>query len=660
MRFKRLGKTAHICVETADDLFSATLVDPARWMTLSAPANAFSLDSVFISHLCDDQGQRIIYDSVIDAISWLESIFSDHRNITHLKDILEPNTLNTEHNDALAIKTVINEFALGNMVSLDQIRACISQTTQNSVSQTGVITPSIVADPRLKAFINKAVIVTGGISHPNGEFGIDASLLQQIISKINAYLDWYAIYSKALTNSDLDLLPFGSNTDTLYKQFDALKPKLDEYFQQSQSLQFGESLLGKVDIIHESNFENLNWQDKATLDNFLRNAPLAQPNQTVILSMDNMGLINPIYGSDLIEFLEKLFDKLGWSWKSQLPYAQYQSIKAMFQNYERWLSNNPCPSLDGSDLDELAGYTDDHFTSAFEVLFATAEKTRLALRDLQLAEKATLYQHLMITFARNYIGLVDIYQPELPACFEKGKLLMNGYHFNFAIGVPNISEHKRLSDRSHTFLLYLTIENPQQSYNIVVPVTRGSQHGFIKGKRGVFIDRYNHRYDAIITDILPNPINLYEAIIEPLKKIQQIFSKKIDDDAATQQQKLANETQKISSTPLTTSKGIGLPLNPATMIMGGGIAIAALSSSLVYIINTIANASLNSIAITLGCIIAAIFIPTTIAGICKLRKRNLTPILEGSTWAINQPMHITRKVARTFTIRPNKKIKNRP
>ncbi|MFT6836219.1 MAG: hypothetical protein ACJA0H_002266, partial [Francisellaceae bacterium] len=209
---------------------------------------------------------------------------------------------------------------------------------------------------------------------------------------------------------------------------------------------------------------------------------------------------------------------------------------------------------------------------------------------------------------------------------------------------------------SNIFILYLEINRADKTkYNLAVPVTRGTKRGFLKGKRGVFIDVDGIKHDAVISDIIVNPISLTEAILEPFTKIKSLFAKKIDSDA---NQSETNFTKSVtddlsSSNPkkLFLSKQTG-NTNTGAILLGGGVAIAALGSSITYIVNTIASASLLNIIITVGVIIFAFVAPIIISGVIKLRRRDLTPILEGSGWAINSRMRLTCEISKIFTQKP--------
>jgi hypothetical protein len=88
------------------------------------------------------------------------------------------------------------------------------------------------------------------------------------------------------------------------------------------------------------------------------------------------------------------------------------------------------------------------------------------------------------------------------------------------------------------------------------------------------------------------------------------------------------------------------------VLAGGGIAVAALGSSLAFITKTLAG--LSTMAVLSGILgaLAAVIVPTIIIAWLKLRARDLSAILEGSGWAINARMSLTRRLARYFTHRP--------
>ena len=91
----------------------------------------------------------------------------------------------------------------------------------------------------------------------------------------------------------------------------------------------------------------------------------------------------------------------------------------------------------------------------------------------------------------------------------------------------------------------------------------------------------------------------------------------------------------------------------AAQLAGGGVALAALGSSVAFIAQTFARLNLKIILATIVVLVLAMIVPAAIATYYKLSKRDLSAILEGSGWGVNARMKLTRKQARTFTYRPD-------
>jgi hypothetical protein len=107
--------------------------------------------------------------------------------------------------------------------------------------------------------------------------------------------------------------------------------------------------------------------------------------------------------------------------------------------------------------------------------------------------------------------------------------------------------------------------------------------------------------------------------------------------------------QQTSSPAPAAPTGVG---NFGGLMAGGGIAIAALGSSFAFITKTFSGLHLSTILIGLGAAVGAVILPTTIIAFFRLRRRDLSAILEGSGWAINLRMRLSYRQSRYFTERP--------
>ena len=114
--------------------------------------------------------------------------------------------------------------------------------------------------------------------------------------------------------------------------------------------------------------------------------------------------------------------------------------------------------------------------------------------------------------------------------------------------------------------------------------------------------------------------------------------------------KTSSAVETVSSTPAAPAK-TPMMASSGGMLMGAGVALAALGSSLAYISNKLIENPWVIIA-ALAIAVLAVMLPISIVAYMRLRKRDLSAILEGSGWAINARMRLTRKQGRFFTMRP--------
>jgi len=88
------------------------------------------------------------------------------------------------------------------------------------------------------------------------------------------------------------------------------------------------------------------------------------------------------------------------------------------------------------------------------------------------------------------------------------------------------------------------------------------------------------------------------------------------------------------------------------MLMGGSVAIAALGTAFAFIAKTLSGLGPLKSLLGLLAAIMAFVLPASIVAVNKLRKRDISSILEGAGWSINARMHLNRAQGRAFTEKP--------
>ena len=159
--------------------------------------------------------------------------------------------------------------------------------------------------------------------------------------------------------------------------------------------------------------------------------------------------------------------------------------------------------------------------------------------------------------------------------------------------------------------------------------------------------------DAVVIDLIDNPISIREALLYPFKKIGSVFSSRFSTisknvDAAFNQTVTDVSQGNFIKTPSSKSSAF----NPTSLLMSGGIAIAALGSSFAYIMSKLSSVSPLKILAAILTVIGVLILFTLIETYFKLKRRDLSPVLEGAGWSINAKLKLTGRLARACTQRP--------
>jgi hypothetical protein len=229
---------------------------------------------------------------------------------------------------------------------------------------------------------------------------------------------------------------------------------------------------------------------------------------------------------------------------------------------------------------------------------------------------------------------------------------------------PSRAAHAALTSQGTTCILYVRVTPKEGAggYELAVPVTRGRSSYLEVGKRGIFHDVEGKEHDAIVTHVVRQPVSLWEAMTMPFQRIGSFISSKAEafansGDKAFEErlEKGYAHTSTVATTAITAPPPAPAPAqnsNTAGLIAAGGIAFAAVGSSAAFIVSQAKALTLVDV-ITAAIVIAAIvMLPAGLFGWLKLRRRDLALLLEGSGWALNDRLKLTRELAALVTRKP--------
>lgn len=671
MMFRRIGGAGQLALRDIDDLPHVLELDEAHWALTGIDIDFLRTDRQFLDFIDEDHNGIIQADEVKRAVAWfLAHIRPEARPELGSPELrLDSIDVSAPEGAALfaAARVVLRNLGIPDspVLSLSQIRNDDGILSNACCNGDGVITPgcftgdcregasAIPENPHLAEIVSRIMEIIGSCRDLTGAEGINRELLDSFRSGAEQYLSWY----EAPENRPELLRPCGERTADFAAAVENLQERIDRYFLHCAALDFLPGLSCRPPLVEGDG----DVPESAPMQELLEKLPIATPRPDRVL--DFSAPLNPLYEKELhalaahpamAEFLTgSVLSEAMWrrltsllapclEWKNAEPDKAYERIEPAI--LKQWLT-------DGS-LEELRRRIDEDLTIAREL---TAYHSLI---------KLTLFQQYLLEFLNNYVSLGALFNPRAASMLQTGKLVMDGRHYTFATPVKNLAEHKRIATMSDICVLYVEAttgrtENARRM-TLAVAVTSGNIRNLFIGKHGIFYAVDGSVWDARIIDLIQQPVSISEALKMPFFRFGEFVARLADRFFSTK----STEVQKTLEKTITTGAVLtppapapaAKPQTPAVsgsmMLMGGGIGIAAIGSSVAFIIKSLQNISiLNVLAVLLG-IILIFGGPMVVISLVKLYRRNISRFLEANSCAVNRPMRLSRKLGLVFTFAP--------
>ena len=658
--FERFGKTYHLKIESFKDLEAVLELDEAQWVATTALTATLNCDEVFLSLMDTDNDGRLRAEEVKDAIRFLFENLSDRSGITpdntHLNLEMIDTRLETGkriHSSASKIMTRMK--APEPYVTLEQVRAIKTEVLDGGLDEAGMVLPEAAEDDHVRKFLKDILATVGGKPHTRGDQGVDDASLELFLKQCRQHLDWLKQANPAGEKDVSKILPLGPSTHEAYELFDVLENKITQFFLLCSIQQLNPELLVRA-ISAEDGSLAINVLDLTEAKSYLADAPLAAPNDEKILSLTGNG--NPYYSRKLKRFTEIAIGPLLGLDVKKLDQTEWRKLREQFLPYRDWRALKPDGVVEKLSPEKMEQYiADPIFADGVKTLIEKSHQTAFVLDNIREVERFILYQANILPLVNSFVSFPNLYDPGQRALFEMGTLVMDGRHFTLAVKVLDRERHVESSTASNIFVMYLEVygHNKEKLYEVAVPVTSGDRGNIRLNKWGIFNHVNGLEYHARVVQIIENPISIFEAMIHPFVRVAQSFMQRLDQVSAKTEEKISarvstGDSKKKDDAGKKQKKEDG---TSAGLLAGGGVAFAALGSSVAFIAQTFAKLNLKIIIGTVVAVILALVVPATISTYYKLSKRDLSAILEGSGWGVNARMKLTKKQASTFTHRPD-------
>jgi len=642
--FKNYGGSYQLRIQDAQDLEKIQSLDEALWAATSIPIDSLNCDSLFASLVDTDRNGRIRTDELRAAQLWAFRLLKDRTRLSESSDVLRIDDIDTGHEEGRKLRAAAEQI-LANLnvpeakeITLAQVRDRQSIVASSAANGDGIITPEAASDGDLAKFIASIMDTIGSTADASGKSGIGAEQLSAFFSEAEAYLAWK---SKGKIPDGVDrtkILPWGTETPQAYELVAGLEEKLDQYFTQCAIVRFDERSAAQMKL-RQKELDESDFSDTSAMEARLKNAPLAVPDPQGVLDLNDT--INPLYANRLSELRKKVLDRVLGESAARLTKEGWDTVKALFAPYRAWIHAKQGSRVEKLGAENLRACIDKGYKEQVSKLIDQDLSVAEDFKQIKNLEKLILYQRYLLELANNFVSFANLYNPDVRSLFEAGTLVIGGRELTFTLKVRDRQAHRKIAEGSHMYLLYVEVtgrKNGDVKFEVVAAVTATNAYRLNLGKRGIFFTRDGQEWDARVIDIVENPISIWESVKAPFLNLVGLIKKQINKFTKARQAAI----EKTVAAP--SASGFARDI-----MLGGGVAIAALGASAAYITKAVSQVEYYHVLAVIGGLAAIILIPNIVIGFSKLRKRDMSVILEASGCAVNVCMRLTSNLGRLFT-----------
>jgi len=653
-KFSTIGGKNRVNIKSGEDIRHLGELDQKLWTVLSSPVVGLEFDAKTLKMLDYNNDGRIHVNEVVKAAEWITSILKDPDMLLKKEDTLPLSAFNTDNPEGARLlasaKQILKNLGLKkDSISVADADDSVAIFAKTALNGDGIITEQSTKDDDLKKTISAAIATVGGKTDRCGLQGVDAELLEQFYGALAAYSAW----KKTAVDNKESIMPYGDDTAAVYDLVQSIKAKVADYFMRCKLATFHAGSTNALDV-SVSRIETISDKDLSACADEISSYPLARVSDSKMLPLD--GRINPVWQATFDKLVKLALEK-EFAGASEISEEQWNAFVAKLSPYEAWLGQKAGAEVESLGIDQVdAILKADRKADLLKII---DEDKALESESLSIDEVAKLL-HLyrdFYTFLCNFVSFRDFYDPDGKAIFQAGELYIDERCCELCIKVPDMGPHATATALSGMFILYCNCVDKITGNTMIIAavMTDGDVSDLREGKHGLFYDRKGVEWDATVFKIVENPISIRQAFWAPYNKIGRYIETTIEKRAAEKDSKvMADMTAKVDSAgkdgAAAAEKKKPFDIAAFAGIFAAiGLAVSGLASALAKMSDSVSDWSLWKWLIVVVAIMLVISGPSMILAWLKIRKRNLSPLLNANGWAINASVKVNITFGATLT-----------
>lgn len=643
-KFYRAGGLEQVALETAADLLALPELDRKLWVALSCPVKGLELDEKTLALIDRDNDGRIRVPELLAAVQWAAVRLKDPADLLRPQADLPLDAIaDTAEGNSLVVSARRILSRLGRADTPTITVADAADTARifaaSPLNGDGVITPDATDDAPTQALIKDIMACSGSEVDRTGVAGVTAAIVDRFFAEVAAHLAWV----EQSARSEIAIL--GEATGAALQAIQAVRAKVDDYFVRCALAAFDARSVAALNRA-EADYLAIAASELTSDADAIAAFPLARIEADRPLPL--LAETNPAWAPALRALHAAAVAPVFGPGKTALTAAEWKELVARFAAYETWLGSKAGSAVEKLGLARLRALANGPERAALTALVAQDKALEAEFNGISDVERLVRYRRDLATLLRNFVNFADFYSRERPATFQAGMLYLDARSTELCIRVDGPSP---LAAMSRLCIAYCACTRAGATMTIAAGFTQGDSDYLFVGRRGVFYDRAGRDWDAVITQLIDNPISIRQAFFSPYKKFVRFVEEQVAKRAAAAE---ADASGKIATAAESTANlDKAKPAAPPKKIDVGtvaalGVAVGGITAAFGALLGAFLGLGFWMPLGILG-LILAISGPSMLVAALKLRQRTLGPILESSGWAVNGRVKINIPLGTALT-----------
>lgn len=637
-KFFRTGGIDQVSLESGADLLNLENLDQKLWVALSCPVKGLELDEKTLALIDTDGDGRIRVAELIAATKWAAARVKDAGQLLRGEEAMPLAAFNDATPEGRILLASARQI-LANVGKKDATGIVVADAADtakifsaSSLNGDGIIPPDATDDPAAQALIKDIIACVGGSKDRTGAIGVTAAQVETFFKELEAYIAWVS------QSGTKDIAILGDATDAACGALRAVRAKVDDFFARCRLAAFDGRAVAALNR-NEAEYAAIAAKDLQASTAEIAAFPLAAiaPNRALPLASG----VNPAWAAAVATLQSAVVTPVLGAGKTELTESEWQYLNTRFAAYETWLGGKAGSTVEKLGLARARELAAGQGRVILAELLAKDQALEPEFKAISDVERLVRYHRDLRALLHNFVNFADFYSRDRDAVFQAGTLYLDSRSTELCIRVdaPNA-----LAAMSKAYIAYCTCTRTGgTTMTIAACFTQGDGDYLFPGRRGVFYDRLGRDWDAVITNIVDNPISIRQAFWSPYKKFIRMIEEQVAKRAAAAE---AASSSKLATAAETTAHADkAKPAEAPKKIDIGtvaalGVAVGAIGGALATLATGLARLAPWQLPLVLVAGMLAISCPSMVIAWLKLRQRTLGPILEGNGWAVNGRVRI--------------------